>query len=463
MPPKFGTSGLRGLVTELTEALVADYVRAFLAACPVGSGVFVAQDLRPSSPRIAATVIATLRAAGLYVTDCGTVPTPALALAAMRAGAGAIMVTGSHIPVNRNGLKFYLPTGEIAKTDEEAIVAAVGQKVPPASLPGPLTAAADCGAAFVARYAAAFGPDALAGLKIGVYEHSSVARDLMTAAVRALGGTALPLARSDTFIPVDTEAVEPETRTALTDWVRENRLDALISTDGDGDRPMLVDETGEMVIGDVLGALTARFVGASTLCTPVSSNGMIDRMPAFRTIRRTRIGSPFVIAAMEDVLARDPAAAVVGFEPNGGFLLGFEAALPAGPLAPLMTRDSLLPHLAPLTLARQEGQSLSALVAALPQRFTAADRITGIEPEVSGPWIGTLTKDKAARAAFFSEMGDEAGIDLTDGLRVTFASGDILHLRPSGNAPELRCYAESDSPDRARALVARHLSKAPVG
>ena len=40
----------------------------------------------------------------------------------------------------------------------------------------------------------------------------------------------------------------------------------------------------------------------------------------------------------------------------------------------------------------------------------------------------------------------------TDGLRATFANGDIVHLRPSGNAPELRCYAEADSAERAKLL-----------
>ena len=81
MPPKFGTSGLRGLVVELTDALVADHVRAFIDACPVGTGLFVARDLRPSSPDIAGMVIRAGQAAGLQVTDCGDVPTPALALA----------------------------------------------------------------------------------------------------------------------------------------------------------------------------------------------------------------------------------------------------------------------------------------------------------------------------------------------------------------------------------------------
>ena len=99
---------------------------------------------------------------------------------------------------------------------------------------------------------------------------------------------------------------------------------------------------------------------------------MIGEMPEFGTLHRTRIGSPFVIAAMEAVLADDPAAKVVGYEANGGFLLGFTAEAPAGPLEPLMTRDCLLPILAPLALARAGGKDLAALVAALPPRFTAA-------------------------------------------------------------------------------------------
>jgi phosphomannomutase len=111
MAPKFGTSGLRGLVVELTPDLVADYTRAFLLACPVGTGLWVGRDLRGSSPEIAGTVIAAALAEGVAVTDCGAVPTPALAMAAMAAGAAAVMVTGSHIPADRNGLKFYVPSG----------------------------------------------------------------------------------------------------------------------------------------------------------------------------------------------------------------------------------------------------------------------------------------------------------------------------------------------------------------
>ena len=50
------------------------------------------------------------------------------------------------------------------------------------------------------------------------------------------------------------------------------------------------------------------------------------------------------------------------------------------------------------------------------------------------------------------DSGAVVATNKTDGLRVTFANGDIVHLRPSGNAPELRCYAEADSAARAKAL-----------
>ena len=456
MPPKFGTSGLRGLVTELSDDLVGDYTRAFLASCPNGGRVYVGWDLRPSSPAIAEAVIAAAQAEGITPIRAGMLPTPALALASMGAGAAAIMVTGSHIPADRNGLKFYLPGGEVSKEDELAINAALGQAVGTGHAAE--TTEPDIAATYVTRYVSAFGPSALSGLRIGVYEHSSAARDFLTETVRKLGAEAVPLARSDTFIPVDTEAVDPDTRAMLRGWCVEHGLDAVISTDGDADRPMVTDGAGDIVPGDVLGALTAQFLGAQVICTPVSSNTGVDAM-GFSRIERTRIGSPFVIAAMESALASDPSVAVVGYEANGGFLLGFTAQGPAGVIAPLMTRDCLLPILAPLARARAEGVSLASLVATLPRRFTAADRLTGIETSASGPFIARLTADPATRAAFFTTMPPETAIDTTDGLRIHFDGGDIVHLRPSGNAPEFRCYADSGSADNAVALVDRHLAK----
>ena len=459
MAPKFGTSGLRGLVVELTPELVAAHMAAFVAACPIGTGLFVGQDLRPSSPRIASDVIAAARALGLAVTDCGALATPALALAAMTAGAAAIMVTGSHIPADRNGLKFYLPTGEISKADEAAILGALGRTGPSAQPEGPLLTAPAAGTDYVARYHAAFGSGALRGLRLGIYEHSSVARDLLCDLVAALGAEAVALARSEIFIPVDTEAVDPETREQLRQWCAVHHLDAVLSTDGDADRPLLTDATGAVVPGDVLGVLTAQALGAKAICTPISSNSMVCALPGFAEVTMTKIGSPFVIAAMEAALAKDPAAKVVGFEANGGFLLGFAAKGPTGPLPALMTRDAVLPLVAPLAAARAAGQSLAQAVAALPPRFTAADRLTETPTEASAALLAKLATEPATRSAFLAPMGTEAALDRTDGLRMTLTDGRIVHLRPSGNAPEFRVYTEAESTKAALSLLKTALER----
>lgn len=442
MPPKFGTSGLRGLVTDLTPDLVGAHVMAFLRACPVGTGLFVGRDLRPSSPDIAAMVAKAAQAAGVQVTDCGAVPTPALALAAMQAGASAVMITGSHIPADRNGLKFYTPEGEITKAHESAILAALDTCMDPIAGPEVIqntTAGPD----YVARYVTAFGSSALDGLRIGVYSHSAVGRDLLLDMIPALGGSVLELGRSPSFIPVDTEAVAPELRQQLRDWASAHDLDAIISTDGDGDRPLLTDEAGQVIVGDVLGQITGAAMGAEVAVTPVSSNTGAEEV--FGEVIRTRIGSPYVIAGMEQANGR-----VVGYEANGGFLLGFEAQ----GLPPLMTRDAVLPFLVPLTRARAAG-GLSALVAQQPARFTAADRLQEVPTEISQTLVARLDADADARDAFLARVGGRcAAVDRTDGLRMTLNDGRIVHLRPSGNAPELRLYVEADSATAADQALA---------
>ncbi len=458
MAPKFGTSGLRGLVSELTGDLVADYTRAFVAACDTGGALFVGGDLRPSTPEIAAMVIRTALAEGLDVTDCGTLPTPALALKALEAGAAAIMITGSHIPADRNGLKFYTPAGEITKADETAILAALGR---PAGADAPGQAGTDpvvertgvtqAVADYIARYVDGLGAGALAGRRIGVYSHSAVGRGAMLAVLRGLGAEAIEFGHSAIFIPVDTEAVDPEVARQIAVWVRDNALDALISTDGDSDRPLLADETGRIVPGDILGQIAARALGAETVVTPVSANSGVTQK-GFGRVIRTKIGSPFVIAAMEAAGGR-----VVGYEPNGGFLLGFDAVLPGGVITALPTRDFMLPLAMVLTAAK--GGTVSALVAAEPPVVTLSDRLQEIAPERSGPFLARLVEDASARAEFLAGLGQqETATDLTDGLRITLKTGAIIHLRPSGNAPEFRLYTEAEDAGRARDLMDRGLA-----
>lgn len=450
MPPKFGTSGLRGLVNELTPELIEAYVRAFLCACPSGSGLFVARDLRDSSATISEAVIAAARACGAAVTDCGEAPTPALAFAAMTAGASAIMITGSHIPADRNGLKFYTPEGEITKVDEAAILAAVTRRTAASARPEGGLASTSPGRSFLARYRDSFGPAALLSQRIGVWSHSAVGSDLLLDTLRALGAEVIEFGRSAKFIPVDTEAVDEATRSFLRGEAARLGLSAIVSTDGDGDRPLVTDETGEVIPGDILGQITARYLSADTVVTPISSNSGAELL-GLRVVR-TKIGSPFVIAGMKAALAVDGNSAVVGYEANGGFLLGFTAKGSSGPLPPLMTRDSYLPIIAPLALAGSAG--MAALAAAQPSRFTAADRLQEVPTEAALALIARLRDDATARDSFLATFGGRAiAQDLTDGLRITLDNARIIHLRPSGNAPELRFYAEAESPTAAREML----------
>ena len=68
---------------------------------------------------------------------------------------------------------------------------------------------------------------------------------------------------------------------------------------------------------------------------------------------------------------------------------------------------------------------------------------------------GSEAADKIEIEKMFGEIcGRVASLNRTDGLRITFANEEIIHLRPSGNAPEFRCYAEAKTDERAKAITA---------
>jgi phosphomannomutase len=460
MAAKFGTSGLRGLVGELTDGTASAHARAFARhlvskdMAQRGSAIYIGRDMRASSPELVRQCAAAVSAEGLVPVDCGVVPTPALALHAMERGASALMVTGSHIPDDRNGVKFYRPDGEIDKTDEAAISSLApefsGQIMATAA---PMKVEYDeVLDAFIARYRGFVPGESLHGLRIGLYEHSSAASEALARILSEAGATVIRLGRSDRFIPVDTEAVSDETRRLTAGWVRSESLDGLVSADGDGDRPLVVDETGAVLRGDALGLIVARYLEADAVVTPVTSNSGIEgRCDA--QVRRTRVGSPFVIAGMTAAL-NEGKGRVIGFEANGGVLTGNAIASGDACLAPLPTRDSVLPILCAFAAARQAGQSLSAHVASLALPVAASDRIEDFPTAQSQELVARLSGDLAVCTGFFAGLGAVRQIDRTDGLRVTLEGGRIVHLRPSGNAPEMRVYSEAGTDPEAQALLA---------
>lgn len=467
MSLKFGTSGLRGLSVELAGRPSAVYATAFgrymleKGAIAPGGRVLIGQDFRPSSPDIAAAAAAALERLGLRPVDCGTVPTPALAFRAMAEGAPALMVTGSHIPADRNGIKFYRPDGEIDKADEEAIVAqaVLAEQDPDVAVGTPEhfpDEAEATRAAFMERNRRLLPAGCLSGWRIGVYQHSTVARDMFAELLAGYGADVIALGRSDQFIPVDTEAVSPDTLVKLRDWARQHALSAIVSADGDGDRPLVADENGEPLRGDLLGLITARFLKAGVAVTPVTSNSGIEAAGGFQTLR-TRVGSPYVIAGMLDALKAGQKA-VMGFEANGGLLTASAFTVGDVALSALPTRDCFLPTLAVLAEAAANGTSLSGLAAGFRLPVAVADRLENFPLATSAALMAHLRTSADTLAAFVAPLGTVAGTSDIDGLRVTLGGGEIIHFRPSGNAPEMRCYVEAKDEETAKALLARGLA-----
>ncbi|HBT78372.1 MAG TPA: phosphomannomutase, partial [Planctomycetaceae bacterium] len=322
----FGTSGVRGLVSDMTDRVCYAYTLGFLAfikrTLPESpKRVAVAGDLRSSTPRILRAVRRAIEDAGMLPVDCGFIPTPALSLYGFTNAIPSIMVTGSHIPDDRNGMKFNRPDGEILKEDEELIRQ---QEITiPHDLFGPegmlkpeffpsQTVSDDGGAKrmYTDRYLKAFPDKPLAGVRIGLFEHSAVGRDVIFELLTALGAQTTSLGRSEHFLAIDTEAVRAEDIGQAKRWAAGNcaidgmacdpanpPFDVIFSTDGDSDRPLLFDEVGRLVRGDVLGVLCARFLDADCIVTPVNSNTMLERSAWFgkRHTIRTKIGSPYVV------------------------------------------------------------------------------------------------------------------------------------------------------------------------
>jgi phosphomannomutase len=460
---KFGTSGARGLVTDMTDRVCYAYTLGFvryLEATGKLPGedrrIAIAGDYRGSTDRIMTAVWKAVLDHGYEPINCGKIPSPAVALYGLREMIPAIMVTGSHIPDDRNGIKYNTRSGEILKSDEAGI------KEQTIALPdlfdsngmfvedyaiGPVSP--DAGELYVRRWLDAFPAGGLAGKRIGVYEHSAVGRDLMCRIYAEMGADVVRLARSEAFIPVDTEAIRPEDVESAIAWSKDHALDVIVSTDGDSDRPLVSDENGCWLRGDVAGILTARFLGADVVVTPVSCNTAVEKSGFFKAVRRTRIGSPYVIEEMIHA-TDDGARCVVGYEANGGFLTGSSVELEGGVLEPLPTRDPVIVHLAIVLLSIREKCPISELLSSLPQRFTASGRLKKFPTEESGAKIQELIAGgNLAIEAMFPEFGPVKHTNTTDGFRITFENDEIVHLRPSGNAPELRCYTEAASDRRA--------------
>jgi phosphomannomutase len=383
---------------------------------------------------------------------------------------GSMMITGSHIPFERNGYKCNTSRGELLKKDEAPINQRVEQvrerlyrqpfanslfdmrgmfKTGRQELAPATHAAHDT---YVERYTSFFAGCSLAGKRLLVYQHSAVGRDILVEILQQLGAEVIAAGRSETFVPIDTENMDDDQLAAIQKLVDEaGAVDAVVSTDGDSDRPLVLGiEAGRAKFfgGDLVGIIVAEFLGADAVVVPVSCNDAIDRSNLKSALEpKTKIGSPFVIAGMEQARAKG-CKLVCGWEANGGFLLGSDIRRAGKTLRALPTRDAMLPILAVLFAASEKNVPVTELFARLPRRFSKAALLKDF-PRATGLRIVEQFADAERLAPFFCGFGPIEKIGLTDGVRICFSSGEVAHVRPSGNADEMRIYAVADTQARA--------------
>lgn len=521
---RFGTSGLRDKVEAMTDMECYINTRGFLnflarnEGLERGSKVAIGGDRRKSTPRISRAVAKAVADAGHKVAFCGKVPSPVLAYFALSGSIPSIMITGSHIPAGRNGIKFTKTTGEVLKSDEKSILKEVegfrneeyaksreasifdekgAFKCEVASLED--TSHREALDLYISRYTEVFPKDALKGERIVLYQHSAVGRHLLKELLEALGGVVICVEPSEEFVPVDTEKIGEDVRRKFRFWAGEHEAFALVSTDGDSDRPLFADETGEILPGDKLGALSAICLKPDFAAVPVSANdAMISALREKNIeVEKTKIGSPYVIKAMLDKLSEDNRAHVAGWESNGGFLLGSDLEFGDARIKALPTRDAVIPLLCPMLLALREGKTVSAVIGEeLPRRVTSAGvvdkKVPGCENYTSSlgkkiiralspkrkeikrvdfsggeavaenvrlkeEELRRLERVKTFLEELFSvdkDLNSITELDFTDGVRILFSSRNVAHLRPSGNAPEFRIYSASDDKKKADEIVA---------
>jgi phosphomannomutase len=346
-------------------------------------------------------------------------------------------------------------------------------------------------------------------MKLLVYQHSAVGRDLIVELLRAFGAEVITAGRSDTFVPIDTENIDAGQLAIIQTLVDESiethgPLFAVVSLDGDSDRPLVlgVDPMTSSVRffgGDLVGMVAAEYLGADAVVVPISCNDGIDRGSLAGVLEpKTRIGSPYVIAGME-AAGRKNRRAICGWEANGGFLTGSDIQRNGRILRALPTRDAILPILCTLFSALDNDLSLSALYDRLPRRFSRAAllkqfpravserivrRFSPASPEVrdvsfqpgkttvadsAGSELPiTVARPREVEAirgdlqSFFTpELGftSIAHLNYTDGVRVVFENADVAHIRPSGNADELRIYAMADTQERAERIASQGIAE----
>jgi phosphoglucosamine mutase len=318
---------------------------------PGAGRVLIGRDTRASGPDLEKSLVAGFADAGVGAVLAGVIPTPGVATLVRRWGCAlGVVISASHNPAEDNGIKLVSPQGfKIPDAAEDAVEKLHAADPPPRKKKGP--APRDLSkrtAAYLDALEKLGRP--LKGLRIAVDCAHGAASAYAGPLLDRLGAAAVVLHASPDGRNINAAcgALHPE---RLAEAVRREKAHAGVAFDGDADRAIFVDETGEIRDGDHVLALCGvhlkekRALPGDVVVSTVMANLGLERALAKRGIalKRTKVGDKFVA---EEMLA---SGAVLGGE-QSGHVLFFDAA-PAG--------DGMLTMLRVLGVLAERGETLS--------------------------------------------------------------------------------------------------------
>ena len=431
MTLRFGTDGVRGIANaELTPELLLALGRA--AARVLGEGPFlVGRDTRISGPLLQAALSAGLATEGADVLDLGVFPTPGVAWLSAADGQPAAMISASHNPFPDNGVKFFQTGGRKLSDETEAALeaeldrllahpAAHARRTGPALgrlLPG------DGHARYEAALAASIGGRRLDGLSVVLDCANGAASEVAPEILRALGAEVTVLHDTPDGININDGSGSTHPQDLQHHVVAAGAAVGL-AFDGDADRVLAVDHTGELVDGDQLIAICAldrraqgRLPGDTVVVTVMANLGFRQAMAAHGiTMIETDVGDRYVLEEME----------------RGGWALGGEQSghIIFGDLA--TTGDGVLTGLQVLDVMVRTGQSLADLAAVM---VRLPQMLRNVRVATRGMDIKGSEELALAIKAVEADLGDR---------------GRVL-VRPSGTEAVVRVMVEAVTAEEAEA------------
>ena len=431
----FGTNGVRGIIGEQMNPELVMKIGMALGTMRKGR-IGVGRDTRTSGPALSRAIIAGLLATGCDVVDLGVLPTPAVQyLVREHFDAGAV-ITASHNPPEYNGVKII--EGDGTEMDDAQTICLEGHLFAEEftlagwESMGTLSAAPEMIHEYITAVAGYWKDIDADGMTVVADPGSGPACESTPQVLTKMGCHVVTInGMMDGTFPGRMPEPSPEGLQPLSELVRNTGAAFGVAHDGDADRAVFVDETGEYLEENEQFALVERFICSETpgiVVTPVSTSFLAERIAeeTGSVVDYTRVGSISVARRMI-ALAEEGKTVVFGGEGNGGLILPGNQHC----------RDGAMTAATMVALLKSSGKTLSELRTTLPPHVMLKDKIHTDSPH-------ELLKN--AKTAF---SGDT--LDLTDGVRIN-RQGMWALLRPSGTEPFMRLYVEAETEKEAEAF-----------